>query len=134
MVKYHENLKIKTIVADSAKEMDEKCMEFRKNNIIKATQCNPVFDFQNKQIVFIYTLFYFPKTNVPKPEEEKKVKKEKEYLDERKIKVSESEAKWATCKKCGTRWKWTHFKMCRNSHGIEGLPDKFHEQYKKIWE
>ena len=40
---YFEDLLIKTLEAESADEIDNKCMTFRKDNMIKATQANILY-------------------------------------------------------------------------------------------
>lgn len=134
---FYEDLLIKTFVADSIGEIDRLCNDFRKGNVIRATQSNSVYDFHQKKIFFIYTLFYLPKANVPQPEAVVQ-KPSPEKIEEKvarlpKIIVDESEALWTNCLVCKGRWKWTHYRLCQNRHGIEGLPAELHARYKEIW-
>ena len=119
---YNEDLLVKTIVASSPEEADRLINEFGVKHKVKATQSSPIYDFSQKKIVYIYTLFYLPK------EKNKKI-----LRDTPRIILSESEAKWTNCLICGKRWKWTHYKMCPNKHSLEGLPKEYHEEYKKLW-
>ena len=53
--------------------------------------------------------------------------------------IAETDAQWTDCLLCVAnnlprrRWKWTHFRLCPNMHGIEGLAKESHELYNKIW-
>lgn len=135
MAQYYDDLMIKTFYAETTQEIDKHCNEWRENNIIKATQTNPVYDFHKKKVVYVYTLFYLPKKGkVPQPEKVEVEETPEEKISKLpKIIVPENEALWATCTQCARRWKWTHFRLCPNRHGLEGLPEEHHARYKEIW-
>ncbi|MBW3010909.1 hypothetical protein KY326_01680 [Candidatus Woesearchaeota archaeon] len=130
MAQYYEELFIKTFKADTEEEIDRLCNNFSKTNMVKATHSNPVYDFHKKQIIFVYTLFYLPKDKIPQPEV---VVEEKIETKIPKIIVPENEAQWADCLECKRRWKWTHYRLCPNRHGMESLPSEHHARYKEIW-
>lgn len=126
----YEELFIKTFKAETEEEIDRLCNDFSKNNMVRATHSNPVYDFHKKKIIFVYTLFYLKdKDKVPKPE----VVPEKIETKIPKIVVPEAEAQWADCLECGKRWKWTHYRLCPNRHGMDSLPTEHHARYKEIW-
>ena len=133
-----ENLLVKTFYAESPEEIDKLCNTFRDNHIIRFTQSNTFFDSERKKIVYVYTLFYKLKDltkSMPVKQEVKAnpVAPSKSNFSSPKLILDESEAKWANCGVCQARWKWTHYKMCPNRHGIEGLPEQYHERYMEIW-
>lgn len=131
---YDENLLIKTFFAETPEEMDKKINDFGAKNTIRATQSNPTYDFHRKKVVYIYTVFYLPQDKVPTPEDIKVETVTGPKLSKLPQKViDEKDAQWCDCVKCGSRWKWTHFKMCRNYHSLDGLPKEHHELYKQIW-
>ncbi len=144
MASYFVDLLIKTYYAETTEEIDELCNKWREDNIIKATQTNAVYDFGKKKVVYVYTLFYLPKSDKKKPaffapQPGKEVVEERVETPAEKISklpkiiVPESEAQWATCTQCARRWKWTHYRLCPSSHGLEGLPVENHARYKEIW-
>ena len=124
MAMVFEDLSQKTIVSDEAEKLDKLCNEYKESFTVRFTQTNQIV--YDDAIWFINTLFF-----VPKP----KAKPVKGAMPiGPKIKVPEQEAKWTSCTVCGMRWKFTHFRMCPQKHGIEGLPKEFHTRYKEIWD
>ncbi len=58
------NLPVKTLVADSAEEMDKQVNDFRKDNVIFAMQPNAVG--LGDKLMLIYTTYYITKEDYEK--------------------------------------------------------------------
>ena len=135
---YFDDLMIKTLTANSAEEIDKRCAEFREHNIVRATQTH-ITKIDGEDVLYAYILFYLPKDGAPKPVPQivpamGGVIPEPIMTRIPNIVVPESEAQWASCTICASRWKWTHFRLCRNKHnGMEGLPVELRKRYAEIW-
>lgn len=142
MAMTYEDLDIKTVVASSPGEIDNLCNDFKKTHVVRFTQTNQVWCGE-EGLLYVNTMFFLPEkgtakhmgipTNAPpggvtldpslfvkKQEPAKKV-------------IPESEAEWINCTICNSRFKFTHFRMCPNKHGIEGVPDEKKLKYREIW-
>jgi hypothetical protein len=153
MAMTYEDLDIKTVWAESPAEIDKLCNEFKKNHVVRFTQANQVW-CGDEGLAFVNTMFYVPeKSSAVKPmgiptnappggvtiDPSLFVKKSEAIVENlrpavpAKKAVPESEAEWTNCTVCNSRFKFTHFRMCPQKHGIEGVPDDKKLKYREIW-
>jgi len=114
---YEKNSKQKSFSNDNLEELDKDVNNFEEKEDCRSTLAygNVISDGNRNKIVHTRVLFFVPKKDVDLITGE--VKKEI----------------WTSCTICNKRWKYSHYKLCPNGHGIEGIPEKEKEIYNKIY-